>query len=407
MLELSINNERTQHEELAHYCSRTFTWLNTFILWIPMWSTKKQPNTPRRCYLNCIILPLVIAEFIFVIFYWMGNILFFNENILYNSGDINLFAIMHAIWAVIYLFARLISIVYFAVGFNFQWDTSPKYHNNISYNSVICKQYYHKVLNTNKRFKAFLCVEFLALYPMHFSVFFYYLIFEQKPKNLFIQYFGRFMELHVIFLPFAIASCCLSLILLKHQLQIYLLRDTMGEDVMYDQTYQKYKQIVNSFNNDIGMIICSKHVDIWQIYFCIQIFAYFCKAWTSAALFLHNESNIWQILHSTTALGFYVLPLIEIVIASNNLSNEFSLYIKELLKYSLKQHHHSNNITLNDLNTRVNQMDNYQILYRYSKENKLCFKIGGSDINTNNAMKVVLFFIITKCISYTVYNVDY
>ena len=353
----------------------------------------------KASYQNCVCVPLTIISHAFVVWYWMGNTLFFGENYLYDPAHLNLFTVMHVTWAIIYLSSRLIGILYFAFGYNFQHlSITPK---NDIYNKLIYNECQQMINQTNTRLKAILFINIFIFYPFHFVVFYYYLIKEQKPNPLIIQYIGRIIELLVIFIPIAVTSCCLSLILLKYKIELHLLTETLKKYHDFEDVHKKYKEIINSFKKDLDMKLFNKiDVEIWKMYFFVQILAYFCEAWIATSLFLHNRSNVWEVVHALSAMLFYVTPFIEIVLGSDDLSKQYLILRQEIVNNSPKL---SDN---DDVNEKLNQVYSYQNLYNYTMEHRLRFEIGGHQINISNTLKVVCFFIITKLISYVVYHVD-
>ena len=356
-----------------------FNWFNKLIAIAPMWVSKHSNRRDKNKWCNVI----GILHVFMISAYVTGWTL--HQGYLILSESVELYGIMFVISPLCLFVSKLMSMVYYAYTFDYPWisDTNKATSSRLPNNT-----FKMKILSTKRRLIAFLTVYMIACS---------------------IHYFGEFMDFPTVIMnnlflismiysfaiPIAISQCCISLILLQYELFLRKLIHILEFDA---EKNMDCMTIINEYKTNLFSF--QKECKFWQWYVGFKVFALLIWIWIYLTYLIHDNGDIYLVIYSIVGIVFWSLPFIELVIASSHLSNAFWQLKAQLLFVQGKQLEEEN---MKQISNR--ELQEFNHLYNYICAHRMVFKLFGSELNLSNGIKLSVFFVLAKMISYSFYNI--
>ena len=272
--------------------------------------------------------------------------------------------------------AKILSMVYYALVFNYPWKS------NEAYNEKYPTLYQLKTTSTNKRIIGFLFIYNIACLAHNIGAMWDYNIFNV---------ISVVCAIYGLFIPIGISQCCSTVILLEYELFLQTLTQTLisgKNETTYHFITKEYKLKIFSFR---------KECKFWRWYFGLKVFVFFTYIWLYTSMMIHRDLDVSTKIFVYAGFVVWLSPFIELVIASSHLSVAFGEFQEQLLVVQ------ANHIYENAEDTKRILECNH--LYNYICANRMVFRLFGSELNLINAIKLSIFFVLAKMISYSIYNI--
>eukprot|EP01084_Bolivina_argentea_P084971 153616_1 len=383
---ISMEMTKYQNKDDKHPNSFTaFHWLNSLITISPMWVTRN----PKKEHKSLVCNVFGILHLSFILVFAIGYEVYSSYQAESVLGP--LYLIMHSISDICLLCARLLSIIYYGKVFDYPWiSTNDIYICNVENFQILFRI---KISKTNKRIILFL-MTYMFTCSIHYMG-------ELVEDTVTFDYIWLIFWIYCLIIPIGLSQCCATLILLQYELFIHklicLLSNQNGE-INYNSMNNEYKRMTFSFE---------KECKFWKWYFGLKICGFCSYVWIYVSGLIHSESNIYMTLFRVVGIVFWLCPIIELVRASSNLSSAYHCFLEKLLanqenqmNVNVKQNVHDNNAIL-----YINKLQACNHLYNYVFAHRMVFTLFGSELNVGNAIKLFIFFVIAKLISYSIYNI--
>ena len=368
-----------------------FRWLNYMVAYNVMWAFKTPQQTKRNIACNFIGLVLLLSSLSYNIVQWIYYQ--YTSNLISGSVTTPLFLIINFM-AMSFIYAsKLLSLKYYYKVFKYPWSIRMDRSNDAKH-VQLCK---NKIKNTNKRMIIFLFT-FFTMGIVHYAA-----ELLAAPPTI-SDYAWIFTFFYVIAIPVAVSQCCSSVIFLQYELSIIRLMNnlssensTNSSDIDYLAITTEYKKLMFSFN---------KESQFWTWYFGLKFLGFFCLVWLYSSELIHYVQSTEDTIFCFIGISFWMAPFCELVFASSHLSSAYHAFVEKLL-YA-QTNHLSRMSKTNDFKEAFQACKSSQecaYLYNYALSNKLSFRLFGSELNFQTAIRLVLFFCGAKFMSYAIYNV--
>ena len=380
----SKENEDTPYESDPYL----IPWLHTAISYNLMWSLKSYKNGKlinRKLYINIIGMSLTICSTIYLIWSDFSVIRFG----VYTTSQMQ--ELMYTLRLIFIFISRIMLIFYFS-----KLIKHTQTNINFTNDEIINK--------TNKRMKIMLIV-FIVSYIIHESFYWYQDI--QKVSSA-IDWMDTICWAIAIYLPLIIAHLYCSEILLKNQLLL--------SKIMNKLSHQKQDDIFSVVRNEYKLLSSAfaKEFNFWRFYIGLLLVNYFFFLWIYTSTLIHGGLDHMDFIHVISGIILWALPLVEFVLASSSLLDEYKLFSERVMNYYADQMKlilndddaKDTNISLKEINIKLHKFKDHQILYNFIQKHPFCVTLGSRTVSTSNAVQLIVFFAVTKTISYSIYHLQ-
>ena len=387
----AINSHSDKDVDNSNELFNRFEWFDWIIRVSPMWVFHDTKMKRRSTCCNVFGISHIIFIFLYVVIaegYYVYDAV--------STESTRLFTAIYVVGEIFMVVSRIISLIYFAKYFNYPWNSFGKDLKIITNHHGLKEVFDRKVFRITVMMILFLIL-YMILCSLHY--------FPECVKDSGIPQILAYTPLvcwvlgwiYCLIFSHAIATCCVMLILLKHELFLLKLNHIVSienqDKISYIEITDQYKKTVFAFE---------KECKFWKWYFALKFAGLLCYVWEYSSQIIHNEDlNIYLSLHYFAGIPFWIAPFFVLVIVSSNLSRSYHNFKQQLLLTFGAHMNQSKDDKKGDLNTI--QECNY--LYHYICAHPMVFIVFGYEFNLNTAMKLCIVFILAKLISYSIYNI--
>eukprot|EP01084_Bolivina_argentea_P140095 246389_1 len=347
--------------------SQTLRLLNTVILYLPMWCSKP-PNQSeeRNKYLSIIIILIVIG---FTLFHLVFAYIIIFDVFFFDV----VFAIIYITLEVGLTFARLLTLYYFYVHFNFPWLTNFNPLND----NISCYNYLIKIL----MFLLFIIdgvsitgaiIKNISLHNMHIIAY----------LELTALITGRIF----IFWPLFVTLAVHSMICLKYYLaliEVHRMLNHENINVDLSQLFLKYQKLYDAYKIDYHPILN------WSLHFILCSYAF--NIWIDTYSIFYADSFDWPDIFDAACI---VIIFIIYCVFSSLMNEKFEQFERSLSRFGIT-------VIQNDVKHFFNN-NYYNYLLHFVSRYPISIRIGILTVTRSNAIKFLIGFVGLKLISYAI-----
>ena len=341
-----------------NHLSQSFSWLNIFILYSPLW-VKRTPNLEHRsCCLSLIILSITIIA----ILYHLAFVFIFY---IYKALDGLIYQSVYSLSEIIVSSSRLFGLYYFYSQFNYPWNHSQLQSLNMKH---------IKIIKTSKQTILILFMLIMILdiiMAIHYA---YGHIEQDESFYVSVSVIGRLFLFFPSFISFAVAAA----IFLKYHLRIIQFTEKLqaGDIIDFNDMLQSYVKLNELFKCEYSVYL------EWSL--LLYLFGILLDIWVSSYEILSYDSWI-DFVDVFEDIFVFVLY----VISASWVGESFAKYESMLYKYGMD-------------NKKSINYNEFHYLLVYVSRYRLQVRLGRVTITKFNAIKFVVVFCVAKLMSYTV-----
>ena len=399
---VSINSSSITYNELFLKYTK---WSHFFILYWGMWTTQLPPSHNKR---SSILNTFAIFFTSILYIYFVA----FNLHYYIITANIipTMFVIMSVMMQISTTIMKIISMYYFVFKFNYPWYDKHLFHLNSFQN--VSKEYMEKRLkSTSIRLKViFIFSIFTSCYWAYYScigkVNYGFLDYNNTNPLFVYKWYTRgilsIAILYTIALPSFFTIYVISIVFLKYELYLHglnvMVEGSEYQKIRFDEVIVEYGKVYKSLHDGNYML--------WQIFFATMFVGTFALIWYFIA------SMVEYFDYMKFIFRFYLVSMVcmllwlgEFIYSGSFVTQEFDKFKRLLIDVHGDKSKIWTSFNDFDMNERISNIHSYHCFVRYIGQYPLNVTVFGWKVSNANLVRFVLFFVIAKGISYSLYTI--
>ena len=403
---VSINSSSINYNQLfLKYCK----WSHFFILYLGMWTTKLPSGKRRPLILN--IIAILFTTILYTYFVSFGSHYYF----LTISSIPTMFFVMTMMTEILTTCMKLTSMYYFIFLFNYPWCNNSIFTHN-SFIKNVSKEYIEQRLkSTSIRLKivfffTLLSSSYWAYYSciakidyqtdeyLNHNPIYVYKWYTRLILTIALLYSGTFPMFFTVYV--------ISIVFLKYELYIHGLNKMVErseyQTIRFDELIVEYGKVYRSLHN--------KSYTLWQIFVATGFVGTFALIWEFiASIVEYPEYMQFMYRFYLVSIVFILLLLSEFIYSASFVTKEFDEFKRLLIDINDDRNKIWKRVNdydgYLDMNEKLSNIHAYHCFVRYICQYPLNVKLFGWKVSNLNLVRFILFFVIAKGISYSLYSI--